>query len=766
MTPTPQTILKDTFGYDDFLPRQREVIENVLQKKDTLAIMPTGGGKSLCYQIPALLLPGLTIVVSPLIALMKDQIDQLKQLGIPAVTLNSSLAASEYFKNTEQIRKGHTKLIYMAPETLRTDRISNLLENIKVDLLVVDEAHCISEWGHDFRPEYREIIDVRKSLKDVTCLALTATATQRVRGDIKKSLGFQDHNEFISSFDRKNLIIEVVEKSDPVKQAVEMIEQYPGRPGIIYCFSRNQVDGLADELIRRKYSALPYHAGLDDAQRKKNQEAFIRDDVNIIVATVAFGMGINKPDVRYVLHYDLPKSLEGYYQEIGRAGRDGQPATCRLLFSYGDKNKLQYIIRSKSGKERLAAEEQLDAMIHYVEASGCRRKPLLSYFGETYQQKSCGMCDWCRASEDTMVDITIPAQKFMSCVKRSGEVFGVQHIVDILMGTETEKVRSHNHQALSTFGIGRDREKADWLTLTDQLMSLNFIEKTGEFNSLKLTESAMEALRTRQTITAVKPKPQRSLFEKYKDDLSSASRQNYGEPREYSSGSSRSFGEPRETIPARRKRMPEADNGLYEALRQLRKSIADREHIPPYAIFPDRTLVEMSAYRPQNFYTLKQIHGVGSVKSERFGDAFLKEIARYCKEHKLEETPKRGAVSLETQQEINEKKPRFVEVAREFIKGSSIDDLAKKHNVQPQTIFGHLVKYAKCGESFPNPERFLTFSHVPATVREKVLNSFDRNGSETLTQVYNELNGSVDFNELRVLQLYYVCTRKTKPGGK
>ena len=765
MAPTPQSVLKETFGYDDFLPRQREVIDNVLSKKDTLAIMPTGGGKSLCYQIPALLQPGLTVVVSPLIALMKDQIDQLKQLGISAVTLNSSLAASEYFKNTEQVRKGHTKLIYMAPETLRTDRISKLLENVKVDLLVVDEAHCISEWGHDFRPEYREIINVRKSLKNVTCLALTATATQKVRTDIKKSLGFTDHNEFLSSFDRKNLIIEVVEKNNPVAQAVEMIEQYPGRPGIIYCFSRNQVDGLADELIRRKYSALPYHAGLDDVQRRKNQEAFIRDDVNIIVATVAFGMGINKPDVRFVLHYDLPKSLEGYYQEIGRAGRDGQPATCRLLFSYGDKNKLQYIIRSKSGKERQAAEEQLDAMLRYVEASGCRRKPLLAYFGETYKNEKCGTCDWCMASEDKLVDITIPAQKFMSCVKRSGEVFGVQHIVDILMGTETDKVKSHNHQALSTFGIGRDRSKKDWLSLADQLIGLNFIEKTGEFNSLKLTEPAMEALRTRQTITAVKPKPQRSLLDDYRGDPVSGSRQSYGEPREYS-GSRQSYGEPQTGSPVRRKRMPEVDNGLYEALRQLRKAIADREHIPPYAIFADRTLVEMAAYRPQNMYTLKQIHGVGSVKSERFGDTFLKEIARYSKEHKLDENPKRGFATPETLREMNEKKPRFVDVSKEFVKGSSIEDLAKKHNVQPQTIFGHLVKYAKCGEIIPNPERFLTFSHLNSGIREKVLKAFEEKGSESLTPAYSMLNGAVDFNELRVLQLYFICVKNAKRGMK
>ena len=626
MTPTPQSILKDTFGYDDFLPRQGEVIDNILQRKDTLAIMPTGGGKSLCYQIPALILPGLTIVVSPLIALMKDQIDQLKQLGIPAVTLNSSLAAKEYFQNTEQIRSGKTRLIYMAPETLRTERITSLLENVQVDLLVIDEAHCISEWGHDFRPEYREIIKVRKELKGVTCLALTATATHRVRADIKKSLGFQDHNEFISSFDRKNLIIEVVKKENPVLQTVEMIEQFPGRPGIIYCFSRKQVDELAAELVHRKYSALPYHAGLDDAARKRNQEAFIRDDANIIIATVAFGMGINKPDVRYVLHYDLPKSLEGYYQEIGRAGRDGQSAVCRLLFSYGDKNKIQYILRSKSGKERAAAEEQFEAMLRYVEMSGCRRKPLLAYFGETYAQKTCDACDWCLASQDKVVDITIPAQKFMSCIKRSGEVFGAAHVTDILLGAKTEKVLSHNHQDLPTFGIGKDWPKSEWLKLADQLVALNFIEKTGEFNSLKLTDSAMDALRTRQTITAMKPRPQRSLFD---EDRPSSGRQGYGEPQK--------------TPSSRRERMPEADTELYDVLRQLRKSIADKEHIPPYAIFADRTLVEMAAYHPQNLPALKQMHGVGTVKSERFGDVFLKAIVTYCKKHNLKEIMPKAA---------------------------------------------------------------------------------------------------------------------------
>ena len=739
MTTTPHTILKDTFGYDDFLPRQKDVIENILQRRDTLAIMPTGGGKSLCYQIPALLLQGVTIVVSPLIALMKDQIDQLRQLGIPAVTLNSSLVAREYFHNTEQIRNGMTRLIYMAPETLLTGKISNLIKEVQIDLLVIDEAHCISEWGHDFRPEYREIIKVRREMPGVTCLALTATATDRVRKDIKKSLGFEDHNEFISSFDRKNLVIEIIPKENADEQAVDMINQFPGRPGIIYCFSRKQVDLLAAELKRRRISALPYHAGLSDDERRRNQEAFIHDDANIIVATVAFGMGINKPDVRYVLHYDLPKSLEGYYQEIGRAGRDGQRSICRLLFSYGDKNKIQYILRTKSGKERAAAEEQFDALLKYIDTPGCRRKPLLAYFGETYREPSCEMCDWCLASQEKVMDITIPAQKFMSCVKRSGETFGAVHITDILIGQQTEKVLHHNHQNLSTFGIGKDWSRSQWLSLADQLQSLNLLEKSGPYNTLKLTEAASDALRTRCTITAVKPRLQPALFNA------------------------------RPTIPAKqpvrikqKERMPEADNRLYELLRSLRKTIADREHIPPYAIFADRTLVEMAAYHPQTPSSLKQMHGVGSVKGERFGNSFLNAIILFCREHGLNEIHKRAASRSGSVPVESTRKPKFIEVAEEFSAGKSVDDLCTKYNIQMQTVIGYFVKYVKTGRSIPDPERLLKFSRVSPAIRYQVMRSFDDLGTEYLKPVFKKLNETVDFNELRILQLYYLNTRNQK----
>ena len=355
--PTPASILKDTFGYDTFRPNQREVIENILARKDTLAVMPTGGGKSLCYQIPALLFPGLTVVVSPLIALMKDQVEQLRAAGVPALFLNSSLSPEAYQENMAYVASGAVKLLYVAPETLLTQRIFALLDGLTVDLLTIDEAHCISEWGHDFRPEYRQLVEVRRRYPQAVCLALTATATPRVRGDIKTSLGFSGSNEFIASFNRENLYIEVLPKSDPLKQTLRFLERFKDQSGIIYCFSRRQVDDLAAHLAERGFSVRPYHAGLQDDERRRNQEAFIREDVQIMVATIAFGMGINKPNVHFVLHYDLPKSIEGYYQEIGRSGRDGLPAHCLLLYSYSDVAKQRYFIDQKEGTERLEITE-------------------------------------------------------------------------------------------------------------------------------------------------------------------------------------------------------------------------------------------------------------------------------------------------------------------------------------------------------------------------------------------------------------------------
>src|SRR5688572_11725607 len=408
---TPSSILKNTFGYDTFRPLQCEVIENVMARRDTLAVMPTGGGKSLCYQIPAILSDGLTVVVSPLIALMKDQVEQLRAYGVPALFLNSSLRPQDYQENMEYVKRGEVKLLYVAPETLLTPRILSLLAGVKVDLLTIDEAHCISEWGHDFRPEYRQLVEVRKRFPEAVCLALTATATSRVRQDIRTTLKFSTTNEFIASFNRENLYIEVLRKRDPIAQTIEILEHYKDQSGIIYCFSRKQVDELAYYLASKGYSVRPYHAGLEDGERRRNQEAFIRDDAQIIVATIAFGMGINKPNVRFVIHFDLPKSIEGYYQEIGRAGRDGLPAHCLLLYSYSDAAKLNYFIDQKTGAEKRVAIQHLDAIVRYAEDEvNCRRKPLLSYFGETYADQNCGNCDNC-TNKTTLTDITIPAQK-------------------------------------------------------------------------------------------------------------------------------------------------------------------------------------------------------------------------------------------------------------------------------------------------------------------------------------------------------------------
>ncbi|MCX5842572.1 MAG: RecQ family ATP-dependent DNA helicase, partial [Deltaproteobacteria bacterium] len=387
-----QSILKNIFGYDTFWPLQEEIISHILEKKDALVVMPTGGGKSICYQIPAQMFEGLTVVVSPLISLMKDQVDQLKECGVPAVFLNSTLSIEQFRSHVERLKRNAVKLLYLAPEALLATRNMALLSSLKVDCFAIDEAHCISEWGHDFRPEYRQLSGLRSSFPNTACIALTATATPRVREDIKKSLRIDGANEFIGSFNRPNLFLEVAPKTSPIEQTLEFLKQYPNESGIIYCFSRQQTDELSSILLRKGYSVRPYHAGLSDKERTQNQELFIRDDVQIIVATIAFGMGINKSNVRFVVHHDLPRSIDNYYQEIGRAGRDGLPAHCLLLFGYGDIRNVQYFITQKTEQEQKVANILLSALVGFAETDLCRRIPLLQYFGETCRQASCGMC--------------------------------------------------------------------------------------------------------------------------------------------------------------------------------------------------------------------------------------------------------------------------------------------------------------------------------------------------------------------------------------
>ena len=720
---TPALILKDTFGYDTFRPLQQEVITNVLARRDTLAVMPTGGGKSLCYQIPALLFEGLTVVISPLISLMKDQVEQLRAFGVPSVFLNSSLSPQEYQENMDYIKRGEVKLLYVAPETLLTPRILSLLSTLKVDLLTIDEAHCISEWGHDFRPEYRQIVEVRKKFPEAVCMALTATATSRVRQDIRQTLKFATTNEFIASFNRDNLFIEVIPKQDPSQQVREIIDRYKDQSGIIYCFSRKQVDELSAYLGAKGYSVRPYHAGLDDVERRRNQEAFIRDDVQIIVATVAFGMGINKPNVRFVIHHDLPKSIEGYYQEIGRAGRDGLPAHCVLLYSYADVAKLNYFIDQKEGDEKRVAIEHLNAIVRYAEDEhNCRRKPLLNYFGESYSAENCSNCDNCNSAPTPLTDITIPAQKFLSCVKRADEKFGAGHIVDILLGSKNEKVLRWEHEKLSTYGIGKELDRKQWMHLARQLLSFGYLKQEGEFHTLSLTAKALESLRKRETILGVM---QEAAERVKKDGKKKAAELEY-------------------------------HRGLFAILRQKRKDIADEAGVPPYVIFPDRTLIEMAAYFPQSQESLLAIAGVGQVKARQYGDAFLEVVKDYCQRHDIKEKPK----TVVATREKSEAGGRTLMVGEAFNSGETVAALMERYNVTAGTILEHLTRYLAAGNQLRAGEDLRSLTSVSPEQQEAVFAAFEELGTAYLKPVFDKLNGALNYDDLKILRLLYLVSGK------
>lgn len=721
---SPASVLKQTFGYDSFRPLQREVIENILARHDTLAIMPTGGGKSLCYQIPSLLFEGLTVVVSPLISLMKDQVEQLRAFGVPSLFINSTLAPQEYQENMEYVRRGEVKLLYVAPETLLTQRILSLLDSVQVDCLTIDEAHCISEWGHDFRPEYRQLVEVRKRYPRAVCLALTATATSRVRQDIRHTLKFSTTNEFVASFNRENLYIEVVRKREPIGQVIERLDRYKDQSGIIYCFSRKQVDELAAYLASKNYSARPYHAGLEDTERKRNQEAFIRDDAQIIVATIAFGMGINKPNVRFVIHFDLPKSIESYYQEIGRAGRDGLPAYCTLLYSYADVAKINYFIDQKEGQEKRVAIQHLDAIVRFAEDERtCRRKPLLNYFGESYDADNCSNCDNCTSAPTPLTDITVFAQKFLSCVKRADEKFGAAHIVDILLGSKNEKVLRWEHDKLSTYGIGGELTKKQWMHIARQLLSMEYLKQEGEFHTLSLTAKALEALKKREPIFGVVQEAERVRVK--------------GKMREV-----------------------EYNHALFAILRQKRKEMADEAGVPPYVIFSDRTLTEMAAYYPQSHESLLKISGVGRAKLSQYGDAFLNVIKEYCVKHGIEERtqlPLTPNSSPSGRGESIGERTRLV--AEAFNDGATIQTLVERHQVTKGTILEHLTKFVMAGNKLHNGNDLQAATSAAPEQQQAAFAAFDELGTMYLKPVYDKMNGALNYDELKILRLLYLAVK-------
>ena len=503
----PELVLSSVFGYKNFRPLQEAVINSVLAKKDTLVIMPTGGGKSLCYQIPALILKGITIVVSPLISLMSNQVASLEKHGIHSVFLNSSLEWKEYLKAVDEIKKGFVKIIYVSPEGLATSRIRDLLNegNLEVSCITIDEAHCVSEWGHDFRPDYMEIFSVRKLFPKATMIALTATATEQVKKDIIKNLGLKKPEIFTTSFDRKNIFLEVQPKKSGESQVIDFLKNHKNESGIIYCTSRRQVDELFVSLKKKGYSVLNYHAGLPDEVRGEHQQLFIEDKVKIIVATVAFGMGIDKPNVRFVINFDLPKSIEEYYQEIGRAGRDGQPAWALLLYTYADVHKIRYFFTDMADPTK--AEMKLKSMVNFSSGNTCRRKALLNYFGEKYEATTgesdgswcCDICSNLREAKP-LTDMTIPIQKFLCCILRTKSRFGAAYVIDVLLGSHNKRILENGHNMISTFSIGHELTKDDWHDLVDLLLEKEYIQRVGEYNVLELTDKGRDLLVTREKV--------------------------------------------------------------------------------------------------------------------------------------------------------------------------------------------------------------------------------------------------------------------------
>jgi ATP-dependent DNA helicase RecQ len=706
-------ILKTHFGFDQFLPLQREIIECVMAPRDVLVLMPTGGGKSLCYQLPALMLPGVTLVVSPLIALMKDQVDALKANGIPAEFINSTLTRGEIDGIQTEARRGKIKILYAAPERLILPEFQFFLQHLNVSLIAIDESHCISEWGHDFRPDYRNLQVLRNIFPEVPAMALTATATRKVREDIIYQLSLDKAKIFISSFNRPNLSYTVLPKKDSYHQLVHLLREWPDESAIIYCFSRKDTEHLAADLRQEGFKALPYHAGLESEERRTNQEKFIRDEAQIIVATIAFGMGIDKPDVRLVIHYHLPKSIEGYYQETGRAGRDGLPSRCVLFFSYADIMKQQYFIRQiEHEAERKNAYQKLEQMVEYCEMVACRRAHLLAYFGEDYPAEKCGGCDSCFSPQEG-VDATIISQKIMSAMVRTGQCFGISYIIDVLLGSSNKKIIERGHQHLSVYGIVDDFSKDDLRRIISQLVYRKLIVKSGdEFPRLELSQRGMDFLKERQEIRLPKIAAIAKSFQ------------------------------PSDAVDR------EYDINLFEKLRRLRKELADAQGIPPFVVFGDLALRQMALYLPHREENFSKISGVGEAKLKQYGQVFTEVIQIYAKEHNLSEKEvpvKRSARSHRS----NRLGPTYRETKALVRQKMSVEQMASMRGLTAGTIAAHIEKLVSSGEKIdidylrPSDEKFAT---IKAAWR--------KSGGFALSAIREMLGESFSYAELKIARLF------------
>ena len=716
-------LLKRYFGYDRFRPLQEEIISNVLAGNDSLVIMPTGGGKSLCYQLPALRLEGVTLVISPLIALMKDQVDGLKANGIKAEFINSTLPYGEMVRIRGEALRGEIKILYVSPERLALDGFQSFLNSLKVSLVAVDEAHCISEWGHDFRPDYRSLGAFRRNMPDVPFIALTATATPRVRDDIVTQLGLRNPQRFVASFNRANLNYQIRSKRNSFGQLVELLESRRNQSAIIYCFSRKETEELAVDLQDLGLKARPYHAGMDANARRRTQEEFIADEFPIVVATIAFGMGIDKPDVRLVVHYSIPKSLEGYYQETGRAGRDGLPSDCVLFYSYGDKSRQDFFIsRIGDDVERKKAIDKLAQVIEYCQLQTCRRRYLMEYFGDETaangaSPNDCQGCDVCLSPREDF-DATIISQKILSAILKTGQRFGITHVSAVLRGGRSKRIRELEHDNLSVWGIAKDQSGDDIKEIANLLMAEGLIYRNSqEYPTLGVTAKGRKFLDERLTLTLSRPKR--------------AER-----PRRERVASTQTF-----------------NHELFERLRQLRLEIARELEVPAFVVFNDAALRDMAQRVPRNLEEFGRISGVGSVKLGQFGDRFLAEIQQYLKETpdstSVQRPPYSDRSKISVKRAVGRPGSTYSETRELLNQGMSVNQVAHRRGLSVGTIVSHVEMMVGNGIDVD------LASSLPTTDRKVVIEAaFDQAGGlgAKLSSIYENVGDDITYEDIRLVR--------------